>query len=52
MFPFGTTEPRFAVSKYGLTSDIEGAGALADTVRFVLSRPTPTMNILRVGVLL
>lgn len=52
VFPFGTTEPRFAVSKYGLTSDIEGAGALADTVRFVLSRPTPTMNILRVGVLL
>ncbi len=50
--PFGATEPRFAVTKYGLTMDIDGIGKLAEAVRFVQTHPTPVLNLLRVGVLL
>jgi hypothetical protein len=50
--PFATTEPRYAVSKYGLTTGVEGTGKIAAVVDWVQSHPTPVLNLLRLGVVL
>ena len=50
--PFGASEPRYSVSKYGLTTDVEGTGKIAAVVDWVQSHPTPVLNLLRLGVVL
>ncbi len=50
--PFATTEPRYSVSKYGLTTGVEGTGKIAAVVDWVQSHPTPVLNLLRLGVVL